>query len=51
VVPWQKWKIRLCSKPFPVQQLARDDAPKDAGKKKAAHKEKGDAKKAAVEKK
>jgi glutathione S-transferase len=44
-------KLRLCSKPFPVQQLAGDDAPKDAGKKKAAHKEKGDAKKAAVEKK
>jgi glutathione S-transferase len=39
-------KLRVCSKPFPVQQLAGDDAPKDAGKKKAAHKEKGDAKKA-----
>jgi hypothetical protein len=27
-------KLRLCSKPLPVQQLAGDDAPKDAGIKK-----------------
>merc|ERR1712194_362620 len=32
-------RLRLCAKPFPMQQLSGDDAPKDA-KKKAQHKEK-----------
>ena len=39
-------RLRLCPKPFPIQQLPGDDAPKDA-KKKAQHKEKGEEKKAA----